>query len=534
METVNQKFESSKKSKKGVTVELIDQQNSGRDDLDRLTLSGKEGLEKEPLLDEPAATERPTDDLLLAKTSEKTRKEIEEILPYSSSLNHLIWIIISTYLFQAVITNASQKYIQYNLQGDASDLATLGTFKNMAVLFTPFLGILMDKFYPMRLRIGPYLVVTELVQIGCLLLIGTARLSKSVFMLLLAIYTCGNLLTAAVTQAVIAMKTKLDIKLNQKNKELESLEEEAAEDKRVDQIGAYKGKESEAIGIEIYAMFSVFGSIFGGLSPVLGGLLVDYLPNVKHVFLVVMTPNVALLVFAIIFLKEKRETTSFPEGRSLREIFSGAFKVITGKNMLLPILIVMLMNLTPTMAQAISFVIINKVGWSYTQMGSVLAFKTAFMAGVLIQLKRSSKNFRFDLMIFVGILVQVGGRVLEVPLAYPIFDGFEYSIFFFVYGTVFELFSFFTDVALSGRLNTLIMKGLEGSATNTLRAILALNSTIAGVLSAYEMTAFGVKGGYYERVRVPLVINLTYAVVIISLSSVFLAKTYELRAQAEK
>ena len=138
-------------------------------------------------------------------------------------------------------------------------------------------------------------------------------------------------------------------------------------------------------------------------------------------------------------------------------------------------------------------------------------------------------------MIFSGILVQAIGRVVEVPLAYPISGGFGSSIFFFAYGTVFELFSFFTDVALSGRLNTLIMKGLEGSATNTLRAILALNSTIAGVLSAFEMTTFGVRGGYYERVRVPLVINLAYAVVIIGISCLFLARTNQLRVpQGEK
>ena len=281
--------------------------------------------------------------------------------------------------------------------------------------------------------------------------------------------------------------------------------------------------------------FQSLGRSSEGYPPVLGGLLVDYLPNVKHVFLVAMTPNVALLVFSLMFLKEKRESTSFPEGKSLREIFSGAFKVIAGKNMLLPILIVMLMNLTPSMAQAIAFVVINKVGWSYTQMGSVLAFKTAAMAGVLIQLKSLAKNFRFDLMILVGILVQAIGRIFEVFLAYPVINGFGYLLIFFVHGTVFELFSFFTDVALSGRLNTLIMKGLEGSATNTLRAILALNSTIAAVLSAYEMTAFGVKGGYYERVRAPLVINLAYAVVIIGVSWLFLAETIDFKAiQQEK
>ena len=141
------------------------------------------------------------------------------------------------------------------------------------------------------------------------------------------------------------------------------------------------GRESEAVGIEIYAMFSVFGSIFGGISPIIGGLFVDYLPNVKHSFLATMIPNLVLLVFSVSFLKEKRQNTTFPKGRSLKEIFSGAFKVITGNSMLLPVLIVMLINLAPTMCQVISFVVINRMRWSYTQMGTVIALKTAFMAG---------------------------------------------------------------------------------------------------------------------------------------------------------
>ena len=160
MERINPEREHSPKSEKSVGLELVNHVDREKADLEKLANSLKKGLENEPLLDEPQELERVTDDPLLTMTPEMIRKEIDEIQVFSSSLNHLIWIIISTNLFSTVLTNASQKYIQYNLEGDASDFANLGIFKNMAVLFTPFLGVMMDKFYPLRLRIGPYLIFT--------------------------------------------------------------------------------------------------------------------------------------------------------------------------------------------------------------------------------------------------------------------------------------------------------------------------------------------------------------------------------------
>ena len=345
-----------------------------------------------------------------------------------------MWIFISANLFTNTPHSASQKYIQYTLGGEASDLATLNSFQSMAVLFTPIFGILMDKFYPMRLRIGPYLVVTEMIQIGCLLLIGTARLSMRTFMALRGVYT-----TAAITQAVIAMKTKLDIELKQKKKEFKDLRRELLPNQEQGEAKLMQNSANnpEEVGIGVYATFEAFSTIFAGLSLVLGGLLVDNLPNVKQAFLVTMTPNLVLLFFSVMFLKEKRQNTSFPEGKSLKEISSGTFKVITSKGMLLPIMIVMLINLAPSMAMAVNFITIKKVGWSYTQKGVVFAIQTFFMALILLQINRLTKVFSFDLMVFLGVLAKSSGRMLEVPLACVIFEGVGFAVMSILNGLAF-------------------------------------------------------------------------------------------------
>ena len=520
-----------RKIKKSPTIELVSQEP----DLGRQPKSGKK-LESEPLLDDDQGRNSLQEDMVSVIGALKIHEKILTIKKYSSSLNQLIWIFIAANLFTNVILTASQKYIQYNLQGEASDLVNLITFQSMAVLFTPFFGILMDKFYPMKLRVGPYLILTELTQVGCLSLIGMAKLSKGIFMFLLALYTCGNILTVAITQAVLAMKTKLDIEQKQWEKQLKDLEQRDQE-----QGGGDEGefvvdsdhpktsvKDSEAVGIGIYATFQAFSSIFGGISPVIAGLLVDYLPEVKQAFLVTMTPNIVLLIFATVFFKEKKQKTSFPKGKSVKDLFSGTFKVITSKSMLLPILLVMLIKLTPSMSQAINFITINQVGWSYTQAGAVSGLKTIVIAGILIQLQRLSKLLSFDIMVFTGVLSLAVARMAEVPLGYPVWTGIWYVLFTMMYGIFFEFVEFFNNVALSGRLNILIPKGLEASATNTLRALAALNGMFSGVISSHEMTFFGVKGGYYGRIKGPLILNLFYGVLIVAVSSLFLLGTREL------
>ena len=77
----------------------------------------------------------------------------------------------------------------------------------------------------------------------------------------------------------------------------------------------------------------------------------------------------------------------------------------------------------------------------------------------------------------------------------------------------------------------MIPKGLEASATNSLRALSAFNAILSSMISERELTYFGVKAGYYERIKTPLMINLLYGVIIIAVSSLFLMGKREMRTE---
>ena len=444
---------------------------------------------------------------------ESLKKEIEILKVNLGSLNQLMWILIINILFSAIQGTASQKYIQYVLQGEASDLASVNSFKSLATLTAPFFGTLMDKVYPFGLRLGPYLILTECIQIACMYLIGTTPVSKSQFIVLLTIHNCGSILTGAITQAVIAIKTKKDIELKEKKKTLRrELDRRTTilRDSDTEEVS----EDSDKIGMDIYATFSLFSMICGGLSSMVAGLLVDNL-RTKTVFLAAMVPNIVLLLFTLIMFKESKEPSSFPPTSHSGSAFTVLKQITQTPALLLPLLAVMLASLAPNSGEVINFISISVVGWSYTQRGEVFTAKAVIVAVILMQVKKFNKSISFENMILIGIISTACGRFAEVHQAIPVFLGAPYVASFLINGINFEIYAFFTAVPLYGRLNSMIPKGLEGSGANTLKALLALVTTGCASISATELEVFDVKGGYYGRVQGPLLINATYCVLLV-------------------
>ena len=351
-----------KKLKKKALIELT------TGDLDQLDLripTQNQNLKQDsvPLLDANEFNIGFRHDQVSLVEAVRLKKELNELRRYSSSLNQLMWIFILGCLFIAIIKIANQKYIQYKLQGEATDLATLETFGSMAQLCTPFFGVMMDNFYPLRFRITPYLLFTEIIQIGCLLVIGLANVSKSVYLLLLAIYTCLSILSMAITQAVIAIKTKVDIEIKEKEKELEVLTEAAMKTLEPNE-GIIASRDpsdstqsSDAVAIGIYATFSIFTELFGGISPVFSGFLVDSMTNIQRVYLVAMIPNLVLLAFTLFIFRERRMSSVYPQNtKSVKQTFVLTYQVLKKPALLLPTLVMLLISVTPTMSQAIIFI----------------------------------------------------------------------------------------------------------------------------------------------------------------------------------
>ena len=137
-------------------------------------------------------------------------------------------------------------------------------------------------------------------------------------------------------------------------------------------------------------------------------------------------------------------------------------------------------------------------------------------------------------MVLTGIITVGCVRLTEVPLAIPLLFGFGYISIFFLYSTFLDFFVFLSIVPLCGRVNSVVPEGLEASASNTVRALLALGEGISSMLSIGEMKAFGIKGGYYERTKTPVAINLGYVVAILSISILFLRKPRKLKANANQ
>ena len=321
--------------------------------------------EARPSIQSPSGTEY-TASTRLNQHHEKSMIEaqISKIKRYTNSYYMVLWSLMLTGLLNGLGVLANQKYIQTVLSGEASDLATVDLFANIMSSVAPLFGYLMDVFYPFKIRIAPFLILAYLVGSLSLISIWAFPHSKTSFVIILSINAASTTFVTVITQALIVLKTKLDIQLFDEQENLREIEKNIVGQKRVSNLGSAaleRMAKRDRIGIKLYTIYSVFNALFQGLSSVFSGFIVDNF-DIHLFYLISAIPGICIILFVLIVLREPKEEKWFAEGQDLLLTIKSFFKVFFSPLIFLPAVLKLLTKMIPDVGEAIRFILINQGG----------------------------------------------------------------------------------------------------------------------------------------------------------------------------
>ena len=468
-------------------------------------------------------------------SKEEIEEEIKILQGYSTSYFILIWTLIVGCLFGNLLGLGNTKYIQSKLHGQPSDLATLDLFTNLVTLAAPIGALLMDNFYIFKKKIGPYLFLTQTFEGVCVLCVGLFDPNLESFIFLLSCRAVGGAFNGAIIQGILAHKTQLDIQILDLKEYLRyadrpdfDLETEA-----LSEGGLALRELRDKAGIKVYTIWTLYSALFGGFSSIWCGFAVDKIP-IEKVYIMASIPYFLIALITLVIFKEETQESWFPENKNAFVAAKKFSRVIFSPLLLLPIVLQLLGNLTPQTSDAITFIMTNEAGWSFTNLGLANAANVAIITAVVLSLERFRETSTFRMLLLMGTFCLALGRLTTIPLMYPELDLKIFMVFYVLNSMFNELSNIFTVIPIFGRLNSMLPKGFESTGANILDSMQTLAGSLSLMLSKKELNWFKVVNGYYERVNWPMAINFGYTVLICWLCPLFLLSTREIVRKRRK
>ena len=461
---------------------------------------------------------------ITAEDQNELQSRMEKVKKHSTSYFYLLCGLIASGLFNKMQGLGNLKYVQSVLHGEPSDLATVDLFSNLVSAIAPLLGFLLDNVYPFRRRFSPYLIFAGVVASASLICVGAFQQSKASFIAAVSINACVGAFMSVVTQGVIVLKTKMDVQVFDMKEKIESLRE-SDEGERfpspVDGSTTEVVLSRDRIGIRLYTFYTVFTALVEGISSIIGGLTVQFVP-IKIVYLIASSTGVLLTIYIICLVKEPKESNMFSESKNLVLTLKNFFKVFFAPLVIFPVLMKLMANAVPDVSDAISFILINQGGWTYGQLGGVNALAVPIVSTAVFLLSKFRKTARFQLLFLVGILSFGWSQLFEIPLILTNIPVAFFLVCYFLVTILQFVSAFFTTTSLFGRFNALIPDGFESTGANILNSLIEVANALSLYVGKKELEYFGVVNGYYSRIKGPLAINLALAIITCFLCPLFL------------
>ena len=457
---------------------------------------------------------------------DELQSRMERIKKHSTSYFYLLCGLIASGIFGKMQKLANQKYVQSVIHGEPADLATVDLFSNLVSAIAPLLGYLVDNIYPFRRRFSLYLIVAGVIASASLVFVGTFSQSKASFIAAISIHASAGSFMSVVTQGVIALKTKMDVTVFDMKEQIEGMKgsQEQEKGRSVSHVDGSAPKvvvSRDRIGIRLYTFYTVFSSFFEGISSIIGGFIVEYVP-IKVVYLIASSTGILLVLFIIFYVKEPKEEKMFSERKDLLVTIKNFFKVFFAPLVILPAILKLLTNAIPDPGDAISFILVNQGGWTYAQLGEVNALAVPIVAYAVFKLSKFRKASSFQVLFLAGILSFGWSQLVEIPLIFTNIPVLLFLVCYFLVVILSFISELFTTTSLFGRFNALIPDGFESTGANILNSLVDL----AGALSLYgtkrELDYYGVVNGYYSRIKGPLIINFALSIITCFICPFFL------------
>ena len=158
--------------------------------------------------------------------------------------------------------------------------------------------------------------------------------------------------------------------------------------------------ERDQVWIKLYAIYTLFSSIFAGLSYICADLTIDPL-DIHTVYLLAMTPNLIIFIFTVFTFKEQKQQYWLPESQNLRTMMLRFSSLVMSPLLFLLTLLTILIFMTPNAAHVTQSIIASGGGWTHSQLYEANIGLLIVIGAFLLQAKKFGLKGKFEQILFL-------------------------------------------------------------------------------------------------------------------------------------
>lgn len=192
--------------------------------------------------------------------------------------------------------------------------------------------------------------------------------------------------------------------------------------------------------------------------------------------------------------------------------------------MFLPLIFVLIIGAVPLLGDLMNFILLGSGRWNYDILSyNKLIFGVVYSLGFIFFIDKL-KGKQFYKLILFGLLVSTVGMAFSGITIFSL----DFSIVFMfiatlIYNIIQSLGGDMLLVPLIGRVSGYLPDGFESTGLTVIISLTNFSGITNNLLSAFEINYFGCNRGYYDRTKLPLMLNTAVSTGLMLLAPLFLS-----------
>ena len=441
---------------------------------------------------QPEVAERASQDIVIDKVAAKIDEDFDPDNVKDSSamikkkIMYYTWITYAVAVSTGILQIALYPnlfYVKEELGQEAKEYTRFRSYSSIAWSIKPVLAYFEDSINPFYSRVKYWMVIGCLMNIGGCLLIVLLKPGYWPFTFFFMLCNFANVIHDVLAQGMSVILLNLYRQLAETEARYER-ELGTAEVLIEGEKGAEEGK-------KVYARYHLTRFILRTIATFAGGYLATFLP-IRIVYFAIMVVQGLVLIYALFFFWEEKSKTIFSGHRNLFSDVGKFFRAITGKDTLFPLLIMILIRVTPDASDAGTYIQNDIMDWTSFDLSLNTLVAGIIYYIVMITLVNKAKGLGVKIQVAVaGICAAIYNFSNFRFLYYESLTYFSMFILSIISTILQNLSGDFILFAIVGRFSMKCPKGLEGFGVTAIAAISNFGANAAGLSGAAVL-------GYYK------------------------------------
>lgn len=427
-------------------------------------------------------------------------KSKEEIKTQIRSLTVLIYLIAASSGALMTTLYPNTNYFENIIKADPSEFVNFKSVSSLPWSFKPIIAYMEDTVRPCGRRVKAWMSVAAIINICCSLGVSIFLPKNWVFTGLFFGITLATVMTDVIAQGLTVILLNLHKALG----EAEAIETDPHDSKAI-QVASEKGEE---YGKRIYGYYTIARFVFRTILTFVGGIYAESI-NLNVFYIVVACFQTVILLYVLVQFKEPPPPTG--EQKTLVQNFKEFKNVITARETLFPIILMIISYLSPSYVDVGPFVLKSKLEWSFKKISLNKLISGVLYFFVMMELIKKAKKLKFSTQMYISLMAIVLRNLFA--FSYVIYDDLGQVGMY-----ISQIISTFWEnlgidlilISVVARFSAKCPKGIESFGVTSIAAVLNLANTGGGYLGGITLNAFGITNKDYSNLIYPLLITFVY------------------------